>query len=99
MAANNRILVLDFGSQYTHLLARRVRELGVYSEIMLPSADENELKKAKGLILSGGPASVYDRDAPKFNPEIFYSRVPVLGLCYGQQLIGQEMGGKVEPGK
>lgn len=94
-----KILVLDFGSQYTHLLARRVRELGVYSEIMPPSALTPELKKANGIILSGGPASVYDAEAPRFNTKIFSLGVPVLGLCYGQQLIGQEMGGKVEAGK
>lgn len=99
MAGNGKILVLDFGSQYTHLLARRVRELNVYSEIMLPTAPSSELKKAKGIILSGGPASVYDADAPKFNPEIFTLGIPILGLCYGQQLIGQEMGGRVGPGE
>ncbi len=99
MAGSGRIIVLDFGSQYTHLLARRVRELNVYSEIMLPIAPTSELKKAMGIILSGGPASVYDADAPKFNSEIFTLGIPVLGLCYGQQLIGQEMGGKVTPGK
>ncbi len=93
-----KIIVLDFGGQYAHLLARRVRELNVYSELMLPTAPASELKKAAGIILSGGPSSVYDSDAPKFNPEIFTLGIPVLGLCYGQQLIGQEMGGKVEPG-
>lgn len=99
MRPEGKILVLDFGGQYTHLLARRIRELGVYSEIRLPSAPSSELGEAKGIILSGGPASVYDRDAPEFNPEIFRLGIPVLGLCYGQQLIGEELGGKVEPGK
>ena len=96
---NDKIIVLDFGGQYAHLLCRRVRELNVYSQILPPTAATHELKNAKGIILSGGPASVYERDAPKFNPQIFTLRIPVLGLCYGQQLTGQEMGGKVEPGK
>ncbi len=97
--AGGKIIVLDFGSQYTHLLARRVRELGVYSEILLPTATERELGGAKGIILSGGPASVYDKGAPEFNRGIFSLGIPTLGLCYGQQLIGHELGGKVEPGK
>ncbi|VVC00676.1 GMP synthase [glutamine-hydrolyzing] subunit B [uncultured archaeon] len=97
--AVDKVIVLDFGSQYTHLLARRIRELGVFSEIMLPTASSSELRGAKGIILSGGPASVYGRDAPEFNPEVFRLGIPLLGLCYGQQLMGQEMGGRVEPGK
>ena len=99
MAREGKIIVLDFGSQYTHLLARRVRELNVYSEIMPPTAPSKELKKAKGIILSGGPQSVYAKDAVKFNPEIFSLGVPVLGLCYGQQLLAHGLGGKVEQGK
>ncbi|MEK6957692.1 MAG: glutamine-hydrolyzing GMP synthase [archaeon] len=95
----NRIIVLDFGSQYTHLLARRIRELGVYSEIMAPTADSEELKNSKGIILSGGPKSVYEKDAVAFNPKIFSWGVPILGLCYGQQLVAHELGGKVELGK
>ncbi|MDO8633829.1 MAG: glutamine-hydrolyzing GMP synthase [archaeon] len=99
MQATDKILVLDFGSQYTHLLARRVRELGVYSEIRQPTVSTKELREAKGIILSGGPASVYEKDAPAFNKEIFSLGVPVLGLCYGQQLMGHVLGGKVVPGK
>ncbi|PIN85636.1 MAG: glutamine-hydrolyzing GMP synthase [Candidatus Diapherotrites archaeon CG11_big_fil_rev_8_21_14_0_20_37_9] len=99
MDTENKIIVLDFGSQYTHLLARRVRDLNVYSEIMAPTALADELKKAKGIILSGGPQSVYAKDAVAFNPEIFSLEIPVLGLCYGQQLIAHELGGKVEPGE
>ena len=98
MQAKDKILVLDFGSQYTHLLARRVRELGVYSEIREPTVSTADLKRAKGIILSGGPASVYDKDAPKFNKDIFTLGVPVLGLCYGVQLIAHVLGGKVTPG-
>jgi len=98
MEVKEKIIVLDFGSQYTHLLARRVRELNVYSEILLPTAPTEKLKKAAGIILSGGPASVYDKEAPRFNKELFELGIPILGLCYGQQLISHELGGKVEPG-
>ncbi|MFH1256960.1 MAG: glutamine-hydrolyzing GMP synthase [Candidatus Diapherotrites archaeon] len=98
MALTEKILVLDFGSQYTHLLARRIRQLGVYSEIMLPTASEKELCEAKGIILSGGPASVYDSGAPEFNPKIFRQKMPILGLCYGHQLMAQELEGKVKAG-
>ncbi len=99
MQPTQKIIVLDFGSQYTHLLARRVRELKVFSEIMAPTVSSDELRKAKGIILSGGPKSVYEKDAVAFNPELFSLGVPILGLCYGQQLIGHEMGGKVVSGK
>ncbi len=94
----NKILVLDFGGQYTHLLARRVRDLNVYSEICAPTIPSEDLKKAKGIILSGGPQSVYSDEAIAFNPEIFSLKVPILGLCYGQQLIAHELGGKVVSG-
>ncbi|MFH1587153.1 MAG: glutamine-hydrolyzing GMP synthase [Candidatus Diapherotrites archaeon] len=96
---NERILVLDFGSQYTHLLARRVRQLGVYSEILPPTASKEELGNCCGIILSGGPASVYAENAPSFNPEIFNLGKPILGLCYGLQIIAKEMGGEVQRGK
>src|SRR3989339_1146720 len=99
MAGRDRIIVLDFGSQYTHLLARRVRELGVYSQIMSPTSASDEFKGAGGIILSGGPKSVYDKDAVAFNPKIFSSGIPVLGLCYGEQLIGEHLGGKVTAGR
>jgi len=99
METKNKIIILDFGGQYTHLLARRVRDLNVYSEIKSPTISIAELKKAKGIILSGGPKSVYDKDAIAFNPQIFKSGIPILGLCYGQQLITNELGGKVEQGK
>ncbi|HZX20020.1 MAG TPA: glutamine-hydrolyzing GMP synthase [archaeon] len=95
----NKIIVLDFGGQYTHLLARRIRELGVYSEIKAPTVSSEELHDAKGIILSGGPQSVYDEDAIAFNPELFEVGIPILGLCYGQQLIAHELNGKVEKGK
>lgn len=94
-----QIYILDFGSQYTHLIARRIRQLNVYSEIKLPTVSIDEIKDAKGIILSGGPASVYDKTAVRYNPEIFKLNVPILGLCYGQQLMAQALGGKVSPGE
>ncbi len=99
MESRKGILVLDFGGQYTHLIARRIRELGVYSEILPPTAETKELKKAKGIILSGGPYSVYEENAPTFNSELFSIKKPILGLCYGHQLIANELGGKVNQWK
>jgi len=97
------ILVLDFGGQYCHLIGRRVREFSVYSEIVphdiTPKEIEalNEKFNIKGLILSGGPASVYEKDAPHCDPALFKLNLPVLGLCYGHQLLAQLAGGRVEP--
>jgi GMP synthase (glutamine-hydrolysing) len=97
------ILVLDFGGQYCHLIGRRIREHGVYSEIVPHDITPDEIKalnekiNVKGLILSGGPASVYEQNAPKINPRILELNLPVLGLCYGHQLIAQVIKGKVEP--
>ncbi|NPA49455.1 MAG: glutamine-hydrolyzing GMP synthase [Thermodesulfobacteria bacterium] len=98
MEHGDRILVLDFGSQTTQLIARRVREFHVYSEIKPCTATLEEIKAfgAKGIILSGGPASVYDEDAPKVPPELFELGVPVLGICYGMQLMTHLLGGRVE---
>lgn len=99
------ILVLDFGGQYCHLIARRVRENGVYSEILPHDVKIEEIEllgekfHVKGLILSGGPASVFEADAPKPDLRIFDLGLPVLGLCYGHQLIAHAFGGKVEPAK
>ncbi len=92
---NSKIIVLDFGSQYAHLIAKRLRLLGFYSEIALPSAPLDIFANAKGVILSGGPASVYDKDIPEFNKEIFTLDIPILGLCYGHQLMAQYYGGSV----
>ena len=95
--ARSKILILDFGSQYTQVIARRIRELQVYSEI-LPfdiSADEVAALVPNGLILSGGPASVYDKGAPQIQPEIFSLGVPVLGICYGLMLMAHHLGGQV----
>ncbi|AEH45427.1 GMP synthase, large subunit [Thermodesulfatator indicus DSM 15286] len=98
MEQGDRILVLDFGSQTTQLIARRVRELHVYSEIKPCVASIEEIKafSPRGIILSGGPASVYDEHAPKIPKEIFSLGVPVLGICYGMQLMTHLLGGKVE---
>lgn len=96
-----RILILDFGSQYTQLIARRVRESKVYCEIFPYSITLEEIKKfaPNGIILSGGPKSVYDTDAPLVEKEIFELKIPVLGICYGMQLITHLFGGKVARAK
>jgi GMP synthase (glutamine-hydrolysing) len=92
------ILVLDFGSQYTQLIARRIRELGVYSEIKPYNTPLDEIVRAepKALILSGGPASVWDDDSPTVNRGVFELGIPILGICYGMQLTAQLLGGIVE---
>jgi GMP synthase (glutamine-hydrolysing) len=102
-AKYDTILVLDFGGQYCHLIARRIRENGVYSEIVAHDISPEEVKalnekfNVKGLILSGGPSSVYEPNAPKLNPRILEVNLPILGLCYGHQLLAQLTNGKVEP--
>ena len=93
-----KIIVLDFGGQYAHLIANRVRRLGVFTEIHSPASPVSELAGAKGIIYSGGPASVYAEDAPEYNPEILNIPVPKLGICYGHQLLATQLGGKVQPG-
>jgi len=95
------VLVLDFGSQYTQLIARRIRELGVYSEIKpcTVKTSEVDLKHYKALILSGGPASVTDADAPLFDKAWLDCSIPTLGICYGLQLISHLCGGKLTQGK
>ena len=89
------IAVLDFGSQYAHLIAKRIRHLGAYTQIFSPSVNEKLLRKAKGIVLSGGPSSVYSNDIPCFNSKILASDLPILGLCYGHQLIAKEFGGTI----
>jgi GMP synthase (glutamine-hydrolysing) len=94
---HSKILILDFGSQYTQVIARRIRECQVYSEIVRfdTSAAEVAALKPNGLILSGGPASVYDRGAPQIDPQIFSLGIPVLGICYGLMLMAHHLGGRV----
>lgn len=95
------IAVIDFGSQYAHLIANRLRRLGVYSEILLPefSSVLKNFSRFKGIILSGGPQSVYEAGAPTVNKSIFNLGIPIFGLCYGHQLIANILGGKVESGQ
>ncbi len=99
MLTKNVIVVLDFGSQYTQLISRRIREENVLSLILPFSKNIDEIKKLnpKGIILSGGPTSVYDKNSPQIDKQIFELGVPVLGICYGMQLIAHYFGGKVEP--
>ena len=95
------ILVLDFGGQYASLIARRVRELGVYSEVKPCDISLSEIGKSKpdGIILSGGPSSVYEHNAPTMSKKILDLGIPILGICYGEQLIGKFVGGNVLAGK
>jgi GMP synthase (glutamine-hydrolysing) len=95
---HEQVVVLDYGGQYSQLIARRVRELGVFSEL-LPhhvALEEVERRRPRGLILSGGPASVYAEGAPKLDKRLFELGIPVLGICYGMQLVALELGGRVE---
>ncbi len=94
----DKIAVLDFGGQYAHLIANRIRRLGVYSEIQEAETKAEDLKHYKGIILSGGPSSVNDAGSPECDPEIFNLGIPVLAICYGHQLMVKHLGGKVESG-
>lgn len=96
--ANGPVLVVDFGAQYAQLIARRVREAGVYSELVPHSMPVDEIlaKDPKAIILSGGPASVFELGAPTIDTKVFESGVPVLGICYGFQVMAYELGGKVD---
>ena len=98
---SERIVILDFGSQYTQVIARRIRECNVYSTIVRYDTPANRIAalKPSGLILSGGPASVYSRKAPLPDREIFKLGIPILGVCYGVQIFGHFLGGKVEKGQ
>lgn len=95
----DKIAVLDFGGQYAHLIANRVRRLGVYSEILDSDTPVDKLKEYKGIIMSGGPNSVYAVGAPTCDPQLFYIGVPILGICYGLQLMVHKRGGKVAQGE
>jgi GMP synthase (glutamine-hydrolysing) len=95
------IVVLDLGAQYAMLIARRVRECNVYCEILPHNVSVAELKKrkVKGIIISGGPASVYEKNAPVADPKLWKSGIPILGICYGTQLMARDLGGSVKPEK
>jgi GMP synthase (glutamine-hydrolysing) len=93
-----QVAVLDTGGQYTHLIARKVRELGVYADVLPSETPVSELRGRRGIIISGGPASVYEAGSPTVDPEIFAAGPAVLGICYGQQLMAQLLGGKVRKG-
>ena len=99
MQHSETLLVLDFGSQYTQLIARRVRELGVYSEIHPFNISIEKIRSMRpvGIILSGGPSSVYEQGAPKSSAEVLELGIPVLGICYGLQVIADQLGGRVDP--
>jgi len=92
------ILIIDFGSQYNQLIARRIRELHVYCQIEPPgiSAEEVKALKPEGIILSGGPASIYEKNSPKADRGIFDLGIPVLGICYGMQFMVAALGGTVQ---
>jgi len=97
-----KILIVDFGSQFTQLIARKIRELGIYCEIISHNkiTKKQELEKnVKGLILSGGPLNVYQSKKVKFNKNLLFLKIPVLGICFGHQIISKEMGGKVKQSK
>jgi GMP synthase (glutamine-hydrolysing) len=94
----DKIVVLDCGGQYTHLIARKVRDLGVYSEILPVDCPPAALRGAKGFIISGGPASVYDAGSPQIQPDTFALGLPALGICYGHQLMAHVLNGAVQPG-
>ena len=97
MEAKELILILDFGGQYNQLIARRVRECNVYSEVVPYNISIEKIKEKspKGIIFTGGPASVYGENSPKCSDEIFNLGIPVLGICYGMQLMAYTLGGKV----
>jgi GMP synthase (glutamine-hydrolysing) len=99
MLPTENILIIDFGSQFTQLIIRRIREANVFSEIFSHTITAKEVKKLKpkGIILSGGPMSVYDKNAPQIDPEILHLGIPVLGICYGLMLICREFNAVVEP--
>lgn len=97
--AEPQITVLDTGGQYTHLIARRIRELGVYADVEASDTPASQLRPRKGIIISGGPGSVYETGCPDIDPHILHSGPPVLGICYGHQLLARHLGGNVQKGE
>jgi len=95
-----KIVVIDFGSQYTKLIARRIRELGVFSVILPFYTPVNDIlnESPKGIVLSGGPYSIYKDGSPNIDDKIFEANIPILGICYGMQVIVNRFGGKVKEG-
>ena len=91
-----RVYILDFGTQYAQLIARRIREHQCYCEIVPCTVDVERLKGAHGIILSGGPASVYEEGAPRCDPKVFELGIPVLGICYGMQFMCHTLGGPAD---
>ena len=96
---NPQITVLDAGGQYCHLIARKIRETGVYADVRPSDTPASELAGCKGIFISGGPASVYEPDSPTVDPAIFELGIPVLGICYGLHLMAHLMGGSVQRGE
>ena len=94
----DKIIVLDFGSQYSHLICRRIREFSVYAELVPFDISFDKLREMnpKGIIFSGGPSSVYNKDSPRPDSKVFQLDLPLLGICYGHQLIVDNFGGKVK---
>ena len=92
------ILIIDFGSQYNQLIARRVRECRVYCQVEPPNISIRDIKKLhpEGIILSGGPASIYEKNSPKIDQEIFSLKIPILGICYGLQFMIDALGGRIK---
>ncbi len=95
---DSRILILDFGSQYTQLIARRIREIGVYCELWAWDVTEEQIREfnPQGIILSGGPESTTETNSPRAPEYVFNAGVPVLGICYGMQTMAMQLGGRVE---
>src|SRR3989344_9310115 len=93
------IAVVDFGSQYTHLIARRIRKFRVPAEIFTPADNLTKIENLEGVVLSGGPGSVYEKGTPKLSDTVFGKGVPILGICYGMQILAKELGGEVVKGK
>src|SRR3989338_6290602 len=98
-ADRRSIVILDFGGQYAHLIGTRVRRMGAFSEILPPETPAEELKDAAGIILSGGPQSVYEKGSPQADPKILDLGIPVLGICYGHQWLAHALKAEVKPGK